>query len=107
MLTPLWNLSRLYKVLVKNSRAIGVEVEQNGEIFKVYGNDIVLSAGPIGSPHILQASGIGPGGLLKNNNIDKIYLLNEREFTPKEMGIQSNAGAWPWEVYHKSTANCF
>ncbi len=34
--------------------------------------EIILSAGTIGSPHILQASGIGPGDLLKNNNVEVI-----------------------------------
>ena len=34
--------------------------------------EIILSAGTIGSPHILQASGVGPGKLLKNNGINII-----------------------------------
>ena len=37
-------------------------VEANGEI--------ILSAGTIGSPHILQASGLGPAKLLKDNGIE-------------------------------------
>ncbi len=32
--------------------------------------EIILSAGTIGSPHILQASGIGPAKLLKDNGIE-------------------------------------
>ena len=31
--------------------------------------EVILSSGTIGSPHILQASGIGPGDLLKKNNV--------------------------------------
>ena len=34
--------------------------------------EIILSAGTIGSPHILQASGVGPGKLLKDNGINII-----------------------------------
>ena len=34
--------------------------------------EIILSAGTIGSPHILQASGVGPGDLLKKNNINVV-----------------------------------
>lgn len=64
--------SLVHKVLVKNSRAIGVEVEQKGEIFKVYGNDTILSAGPIGSPHILLLSGIGPSDQLSKFDIPVI-----------------------------------
>ena len=33
------------------------------------GGEVVLSAGAIGSPQILQLSGIGPGGLLQKNDI--------------------------------------
>ena len=29
--------------------------------------EVILSSGTIGSPHILQASGIGPGELLKKS----------------------------------------
>jgi len=32
-------------------------------------SEIILAAGAIGSPHILQASGIGPGALLQQHNI--------------------------------------
>ena len=43
----------------------------DGKEFSVETNkEIILSAGTIGSPHILQASGIGPGELLKENNIN-------------------------------------
>ena len=34
--------------------------------------EIILSAGTIGSPHILQASGLGPAKLLKDNGIEVI-----------------------------------
>ena len=33
---------------------------------------MILSSGTIGSPHILQASGIGPGELLKKNNVNVV-----------------------------------
>ena len=33
-------------------------------------SEIILSAGTIGSPHILQASGLGPAKLLKDNGIE-------------------------------------
>jgi choline dehydrogenase len=48
------------KVLFKNKKAIGVEVESGGDIFNVEANRVVLSAGAIKSPHILMLSGIGP-----------------------------------------------
>ena len=37
--------------------------------------EVILSSGTIGSPHILQASGIGPGDLLKKNNVNVLLSL--------------------------------
>ena len=34
--------------------------------------EVIVSSGTIGSPHILQASGIGPGELLKKNNVNVV-----------------------------------
>ena len=54
----------------ENVKAIGVNFWKKNQLLKVKGNkEIILSAGTIGSPHILQASGIGPGNLLKKNDI--------------------------------------
>jgi len=53
-------------------RATGVEVRINGGqsgVFKA-SREILLSAGSIGSPQILQLSGIGPGALLQAHNIE-------------------------------------
>ena len=80
-LNPIKNRSNL-KILTnahikniefENIKAFGVNFWQKNQIFKVKANkEILLSAGTIGSPHILQASGIGPGNLLKRNNIEVI-----------------------------------
>ena len=54
----------------ENNKATKVNYWKNNQIFSVKANnEIILSAGTIGSPHILQASGIGPGSLLNKNNI--------------------------------------
>lgn len=60
------------RVLFDGRRAVGVEVESAGERFIVEGNEIVLSAGAIGSPHLLLLSGIGPTTQLKEFGIDVI-----------------------------------
>ena len=57
------------KVLFEGSRAVGVEVESGDEVFSVYGDEIVLSAGPIGSPHLLMLSGVGPAADLESVGI--------------------------------------
>jgi choline dehydrogenase len=48
------------RLLFDGTRATGVEVKRGGETFVVSGNEIILSAGAIGSPHILLLSGVGP-----------------------------------------------
>lgn len=60
------------RILFEGTRAIGVEVESAGEIFVVRGDEIVLSAGALGSPHILMLSGIGPEDHLQEHNIPVI-----------------------------------
>ena len=56
-----------HRILFDGRRATGVEVESGGEKFIVEGEQIILSAGAIGSPQLLMLSGVGPeeqlGGL--------------------------------------------
>ncbi len=47
------------RVIIKDGRAVGLEVESGGEMQTVYGENIILSAGAIQSPPILLRSGIG------------------------------------------------
>ena len=65
--------SHVKNIEFNNNRAVAVNYWQNNQLTKVKANvEIILSAGSIGSPHILQASGIGPGKLLKKNNVNVI-----------------------------------
>ena len=59
------------RVLVESGRATGVCYEQSGntKIAKAR-REIILSAGAIGSPHILMLSGIGPPEHLKSEGIE-------------------------------------
>jgi choline dehydrogenase len=47
------------RVLIENGRSIGVEVEHLGEMQRLLGRRVTLSAGAINSPAILMRSGIG------------------------------------------------
>ena len=49
-----------HRVLFSGRRATGVVVESGGETFTVEGEQIILSSGAIGSPHLLMLSGVGP-----------------------------------------------
>ena len=59
------------KVLIEAGRASGVRARVNGQMKDIIANcEVILSAGAIGSPQLLQVSGIGPGGLLREFGID-------------------------------------
>ena len=60
------------RILFDGQRAVGVEFEQQGEIKTAYaGAEVIVSVGAIGSPHLLQLSGIGSADLLARHAISK------------------------------------
>jgi len=63
------------KVLIQDSKAVGVEVESGGEVFTVEADRVVLSAGAIKSPHLLMLSGIGPEDQLQEFGIPRVQAL--------------------------------
>ncbi|MBK0325822.1 GMC family oxidoreductase N-terminal domain-containing protein [Rhodobacteraceae bacterium F11138] len=59
------------RILIRQGRAVGVEYDQRGETRTAHaGAEVILSAGAIGSPQILQLSGLGPGRLLQEYGIE-------------------------------------
>jgi choline dehydrogenase len=61
------------RILFEGRRAVGVEYEQAGAIRTVRaGREVIVSAGSINSPQLLQLSGIGPGGLLRDLGIELV-----------------------------------
>ncbi len=63
------------RVLFDGKKAVGVEVESGGEVFAVRGREIILSAGAIGSPHLLMLSGVGPEDHLREHGIPVVADL--------------------------------
>ena len=55
-------------------RATGVVLAGTGELLKAR-REVILAAGAIGSPQILQCSGIGPEPLLRSHDIDVVHHL--------------------------------
>jgi len=59
------------RLILNAGRAVGVEYQQGGMLRTATARgEVILSAGAIGSPHILQLSGIGPGEVLREHGID-------------------------------------
>jgi choline dehydrogenase-like flavoprotein len=57
-------------VLLDQGRARGVRFRLNGRVVEASAKaEVILAAGAIGSPHILQLSGIGPGALLQRHGV--------------------------------------
>ena len=61
------------KVLIEGGRAVGVLVESGGETFTALGDQIILSAGAIGSPHIMLLSGVGPAEHLEELGVQPVH----------------------------------
>ncbi|MBS4080644.1 MULTISPECIES: choline dehydrogenase [Pseudomonas] len=59
------------QILLDGKRAVGVSYDHNGQTHEVYcRREVVVSSGPIGSPHLLQRSGIGPADVLRKAGIE-------------------------------------
>jgi choline dehydrogenase len=63
------------RILFEGRRAVGLEVESKGEVFKIGAGEIVISAGVYFSPAILQHSGIGPAEHLRSLDIPVVVDL--------------------------------
>ncbi len=66
--------AQVRRLWMEGKRAVGVEFWRRGEaLFASSRIETVLAAGAIGSPQILQCSGIGPEGLLRGHGIPVVH----------------------------------
>ena len=63
------------KIIIENKKAIGIEVLRNGKIEKIFGQEIIITAGALITPKILMHSGIGDEKILNKFNIPVIENL--------------------------------
>lgn len=66
----------VHKVLLEGKKAVGVRYEVKGQLTDTRCNkEVLLCAGSIGSPHILQLSGIGEADTLAQAGIEQSHEL--------------------------------
>ena len=64
------------RVLFEDDRAVGVEYLRGGLLDKAMADgEVILAAGAIGSPQILQLSGVGPADLLRRVDVPAVKVL--------------------------------
>jgi choline dehydrogenase len=72
----LWTHAQVLRLLVEDGRVVGAEIRYQGQVHKVRaGREVVLSAGAVNSPHLLQVSGIGAPELLQSHGVDVVHAL--------------------------------
>jgi choline dehydrogenase len=66
------------RVVIDGGRAVGVEIQRDGQRFVVYARrEVVLCAGAINSPQLLMLSGIGNRDHLADHGIDTVHHAPE------------------------------
>jgi choline dehydrogenase-like flavoprotein len=71
-----WVRSRVHRLLVQGSRAVGASGTRRSRPFAVSASrEVVLAAGALGSPRLLLLSGIGPAGELDRVGIPPVHDL--------------------------------
>jgi choline dehydrogenase len=70
------SFARVNRVIFEGTRAVGVEVSREKETFIVRcSKEVILSAGALASPKLLQISGVGPKDLLDKHQIPVVADL--------------------------------
>jgi choline dehydrogenase len=71
----IWSDCLAERVVFEGRRAAGIAVRRGGDRVNVEGDEIVLSAGTVGSPHLLMLSGVGPPDQLRAAGISVVADL--------------------------------
>ena len=62
------------RILFQGRKAVGVEFRQDGKMRRVMvGREVILAAGSVESPKLLEISGVGQGELLRSLGIDVVH----------------------------------
>lgn len=63
------------RILFEGEKAVGVEYEHEGSTRRVYADKVVLTAGAINTPQLLEVSGVGNRELLESHGIEVVKEL--------------------------------
>ena len=64
------------KVILEGKTAVGVEFQKSGKVMQCFAEkEVISSAGSIGSPQLLQLSGIGPKDVLNKAGVELVHDL--------------------------------
>jgi choline dehydrogenase len=63
------------RILMEERMAVGVVYHQNGTLKEIRGGEVILSAGAIGTPHLMELSGLGQADRLRSIGIDPVHDL--------------------------------
>jgi choline dehydrogenase len=91
------------RVLIEDSRAVGVEIESGDERRRVFGRRVTLSAGAFASPPILMRSGIGPAADLRALGIEPVVDLPGAGASLRDQPVASVPlipREGPWDAGH-------
>ena len=68
--------AKVTKLKIEGKNVVGADLNINGQLATVEANcELLLSAGAINTPQILQLSGIGPANVLKDHGIELVHDL--------------------------------
>lgn len=100
------------RIVLKNGKAIGIQCHQSGQNHTILaGREVIVSAGAVNSPKLLQLSGIGPAELLKQHGISVALHLPEvgqglqdhlgisYQYAASEPTLNNRLGRWPGKIY--------
>ncbi len=96
------------RILIEDRRAVGVELRGPGGLRQVRARGaVILAAGAINSPQLLQLSGIGPGALLRDLGIPVVQAIEavganlqdhlgvNYVYRATEPTLNADLGTWP------------
>jgi choline dehydrogenase len=99
------------RVLFEGARATGVEYSQGGaRKTALAGGEVILAAGAINSPQLLQLSGVGPAGVLKPLGIGIVrdspavgrnlqdHLCIDHLYRARVPTLNQELGTWPGRI---------